>query len=132
MRQYYINTGKYWKPLVGWSHKRLKTWHMRGILLFGKIVNLLSKKSSCWIAAQQIIGLLCTVFRTMKLMMYIGNDLIESVPLELKDIPRPGYVGSFKRALKMKYIELIQQYPEPPEFLVIPPISIPNPEFSRV
>lgn len=54
-------------------------------------------------------------------MMYIGNDLIEAVPLNLQDIPKPGYVGSFKRNLKLKYKELIQQYPDPPEFLVIEP-----------
>jgi hypothetical protein len=58
----------------------------------------------------------------MQLMMYIGNDLIESVPLELKDISRPGYVGSIKRCLKIKYGELIRQYPDPPEFLVINPL----------
>lgn len=57
----------------------------------------------------------------MKLMMYIGNDLIESIPLDLDQIGKPGYVGSFKRYLKMKYNELIQQYPDPPEFLVIGP-----------
>lgn len=53
--------------------------------------------------------------------MYIGNDLIEAIPLNLKDIPKPGYVGSVKRSLKIKYRELIQQFPEPPEFLVIEP-----------
>ncbi len=58
----------------------------------------------------------------MQLMMYIGNDLIEAVPLELKDIPRPGYVGSIKRCLKIKYSELIRQFPDPPEFLVISPV----------
>ena len=58
----------------------------------------------------------------MKLMMYIGNDLIESIPLDLDKIPKPGYVGSFKRNLKQKYKELIQQFAEPPEFLVINPI----------
>jgi hypothetical protein len=57
----------------------------------------------------------------MQLMMYIGNDLIEAIPLELANIPKPGYVGSFKRRLKQKYSELIQQVPEPPEFLVINP-----------
>lgn len=57
----------------------------------------------------------------MKLMMYIGNDLIESIPLDLHMIPKPGYVGSFKRNLKIKYRELIQQFPDPPEFLVISP-----------
>ena len=58
---------------------------------------------------------------TMQLMMYIGNDLIEAIPLELANIPNPGYVGSFKRRLKQKYSELIRQVPEPPEFLVINP-----------
>jgi len=57
----------------------------------------------------------------MKLMMYIGNDLIEAIPLDMNRIARPGYVGSFKRRLKQKYSELIQQFPEPPEFLVINP-----------
>lgn len=59
----------------------------------------------------------------MKLMMFIGNDLIESIPLNDENIPKPGYVGSIKRTLKMKYSELIQQNPEPPEFLVIDPAS---------
>ena len=55
----------------------------------------------------------------MKLMMYLGSDLIEAVPLEQDSIPRPGYLGSFKRHLKEKYRELIMQFSEPPEFLVI-------------
>lgn len=54
-------------------------------------------------------------------MMFIGNDLIESIQLNLESIPKPGYVGSIKRTLKLKYSELIQQNPEPPEFLVIEP-----------
>ena len=57
----------------------------------------------------------------MQLMMYIGNDLIEAVPLEQEKIQRPGYLGQFKRTLKMKYNELIRQYSNPPEFLVINP-----------
>ncbi len=55
-------------------------------------------------------------------MMFIGNDLIESVPLDLERISKPGYLGSFKRCLKLKYCELIQQFPEPPQFLVIDPV----------
>jgi len=67
----------------------------------------------------------------MKLMMYIGNDLIESIPLELGRISKPGYLGNFKRTLKMKYSELIRQYSEPPEFLVInPEIKKENKPFS--
>lgn len=51
-------------------------------------------------------------------MMYIGNDLIESVPVDEKDVRIPGYLGKFKRNLKIKYQELIQQTATPPEFLV--------------
>jgi hypothetical protein len=55
----------------------------------------------------------------MKLMMYLGNDLIEAVPLDRERIPKPGYLGNFKRALKEKYQEMIKQFSDPPEFLVI-------------
>ncbi len=55
----------------------------------------------------------------MQLMMYIGNDLIEAVPLEEEKIAKPGYIGQFKRQLKMKYKELISNNSNnPPEFLV--------------
>ena len=66
----------------------------------------------------------------MKLMMYIGNDLIESISLDLDKIPKPGYVGSFKRNLKQKYKELIQQFAEPPEFLLINPLPQ-TPQIAR-
>lgn len=52
-------------------------------------------------------------------MMYIGNDLIEAVPLQPESIPQPGYLGKIKRCLKEKYAELIQQSSTHPEFLVI-------------
>jgi len=58
---------------------------------------------------------------TMKLMMYLGNDLIEAVPLQKEALRQPGYLGKFKRNLKIKYCELISLSPEPPEFLVIEP-----------
>jgi hypothetical protein len=54
--------------------------------------------------------------------MYIGNDLIEAVPLDKEKIQRPGYLGQFKRTLKMKYNELIRQYSNPPEFLISDPL----------
>ena len=52
-------------------------------------------------------------------MMYIGNDLIEAVPLQQEGLRQPGYLGKFKRNLKIKYSELISQSQQPPEFLVI-------------
>jgi hypothetical protein len=56
-------------------------------------------------------------------MMYIGNDLIEAIILDEARISKPGYLGSFKRTLKIKYSELIRQFPDPPEFLVIEPAA---------
>jgi ABC-type transporter MlaC component len=55
----------------------------------------------------------------MKLMMYLGNDLIESVSVNFTLISTPGYLGSFKRSLKQKYSDLIQQVSDQPEFLVV-------------
>jgi len=58
-------------------------------------------------------------YHHMQLMMYIGNDLIEAIPLDNESIRRPGYLGNFKRCLKIKYSELISQSPQPPDFLVV-------------
>ena len=54
-------------------------------------------------------------------MMYLGNDLIESVPVNFTLISTPGYLGSFKRNLKQKHSDLIQQIRKQPEFLVVNP-----------
>jgi len=55
----------------------------------------------------------------MQLMMYIGNDHIESVSLDKEKISKPGYLGTFKRNLKVKYKDLISQYGSPADFMVI-------------
>ncbi len=55
----------------------------------------------------------------MQLMMYIGNDHIESVSLDKARISKPGYLGSFKRNLKMKYKDLISQHGSPADFIVV-------------
>jgi hypothetical protein len=55
----------------------------------------------------------------MQLTMYLGNDLIEAVPLNLYEISKPGYLGRFKRQLKQRYDDLIQEANIQPEFLVI-------------
>ena len=54
-------------------------------------------------------------------MMFLGNDLIESVPVNPEDLQQPGYLGNFKRKLKEKYRVLLQGYPDPPEWLVVDP-----------
>ena len=58
-------------------------------------------------------------------MMYLGSDLIEAVPINVLDLRVPGYLGKFKRNLKLKYQEMLQQASELPEFLVIDP-SVPQ------
>jgi len=55
----------------------------------------------------------------MQLMMYIGNDHIESVSLDKERISKPGYLGTFKRSLKMKYKDLISQYGSPADFIIV-------------
>ena len=55
----------------------------------------------------------------MQLMMYIGNDLIEAIPLQSESIPQPGYLGQFKRLMKEKYAQLIHESQVRPEFLVV-------------
>ncbi len=36
----------------------------------------------------------------MKLMMYLCNDLIDSIPLNIERIIFPGYIGNIKRELE--------------------------------
>jgi hypothetical protein len=55
----------------------------------------------------------------MQLMMYLGNDLIDSISIDFHLLSQPGYLGKFKRVLKNKHAELIQQSPTQPEFLVV-------------
>lgn len=54
----------------------------------------------------------------MTLMMYLGNDLIEAVPVSLDKLSQPGYLGGFKRLLKQKHALLLQETSIQPEFLV--------------
>jgi hypothetical protein len=55
----------------------------------------------------------------MELMMYVGNDHIDSVPLNKTKIPVPGYLGHLKRHLKEKHSVLLEETGAPPEFLIM-------------
>jgi len=55
----------------------------------------------------------------MQLMMYIGNDHIESVKLDPDRISKPGYLGTFKRNLKVKYKDMICEHGSPADFIVV-------------
>jgi len=67
------------------------------------------------------IELLCHQNRhtTMQLMMYIGNDHIETISLDRERISKPGYLGTFKRNLKIKYRDLISQHGSAADFIVV-------------
>jgi hypothetical protein len=55
----------------------------------------------------------------MQLMMYIGNDLIESIPVDVTRLSVPGYLGGYKRQLKQRHQALLKESAQQPEFLVI-------------
>lgn len=55
----------------------------------------------------------------MQLMMYLGNDHIESVKLDPERISKPGYLGTFKRNLKVKYKDLISEYGLRADFIIV-------------
>ena len=55
----------------------------------------------------------------MQLMMYLGNDLIDSIPVNFHQLSQPGYLGKFKRVLKNKHAGMILESSVPPEFLVV-------------
>ncbi len=81
--------------------------------------NTFNKSRVFGIAIFQYLHLFCMNIRPMELMMYLGNDLIEAVPVQPDKISQPGYLGQFKRQLKKRHEELLQQVPQPPDFLVI-------------
>jgi hypothetical protein len=52
-------------------------------------------------------------------MMYLQNDLLETVPLDRDRVSIPGYLGKIKRDLKEKYRGTLAESAEAPEFIVI-------------
>ena len=56
----------------------------------------------------------------MNLLMYIGDDLVESIPLDKEMISKPGYLGNFKRRLQNKYREAMPNAPKPQFFVANP------------
>lgn len=59
----------------------------------------------------------------MKLIMYIGNDFVEAINLDMERISKPGYLGQFKRSLKLKHKNLINEKNDKLDFLVVPPVK---------
>jgi len=54
----------------------------------------------------------------MKLMMFLSNELIDTIPLCHESITLPGYLGKMKRELQGKYAALIECLNVEPVFLV--------------
>ena len=62
--------------------------------------------------------------KPMELMMYVGNDHIDSIPLNKTKIPVPGYLGHLKRHLKEKHSGLLEETGVSPEFLIVDADSV--------
>jgi hypothetical protein len=54
----------------------------------------------------------------MELMMYVGNDCIDILPVENSFIHRPGYLGQFVRRLRQEHESLILEKNTEPEFFL--------------
>lgn len=59
--------------------------------------------------------------------MFVGSEMLESIPLDKELISKPGYVGNFKRRLQNKYRELFATDPKP-QFYVANPTTEINPK----
>lgn len=66
-----------------------------------------------------------TIYR-VKLVMYLKNDVVETVPLDRSLISIPGYLGKIKRDLKEKYLLLLQESSGSVEFLVMDASAAPD------
>jgi hypothetical protein len=66
----------------------------------------------------------CFKSNPMNLLMYVGDELVESVPLEKEMISKPGYLGNFKRRLQNKYREVSPNAPKPQFFVANPTTHI--------
>ena len=64
----------------------------------------------------------------MKLLMYIENDLVDSISIEASKIIYPGYIGEFIKMFKEKHALIIKQSLREPEFLVHKISASPSPE----
>jgi len=60
----------------------------------------------------------------MNLLMYVGDELVESVPLEKEMISKPGYLGNFKCRLQQKYREVFPNAPKPQFYVANPTTQI--------
>jgi hypothetical protein len=54
----------------------------------------------------------------MELKMFIGNNLIESVPVSFAQIRKPGFLETLTGKLKAKHEELIQTASETPLYFI--------------
>jgi hypothetical protein len=60
----------------------------------------------------------------MKLMMFLSNELIDTIPLCRESITLPGYLGKMKRELQVRNGALIESLDVEPVFLVENAIQI--------
>jgi hypothetical protein len=54
----------------------------------------------------------------MELKMILGNDYIDTLPIDFTLVSVPGYLGALKRQLEKQYKELIQSSGTKPDYFV--------------
>jgi hypothetical protein len=65
------------------------------------------------------VAIQCSFVATpMKLLMYIENELVDSMTIEANKIIYPGYIGEFIKMFREKHSSIIEQSLKEPEFLV--------------
>ena len=62
----------------------------------------------------------------MELKMFLGNDYLDSMPLDFTKVSIPGYLGALKRQLEKKYAELIASSGTKPEYFVDNSVRVMN------
>jgi hypothetical protein len=54
----------------------------------------------------------------MKLRMFIANNLIDSLPVDFKKLPEPGYIDGLKARLEEKHASLLKETTESVQFFI--------------
>ena len=60
----------------------------------------------------------------MHLFMVIGDDIIDSVPVEPHRCKQPVYLEAMQRCLKMKHVDLLLNAKQTPSFYLQAPSSM--------
>jgi hypothetical protein len=115
-----INSNK--NNMVGQSDRAHDSWlhRLSGLILVGPVIGRgLHSKARIHIHRQNNTPIFSFFVQPcMKLLMFLSNELVGTIPLCRESITLPGYLGKMKRELQFKYASVIIQANTEPEFFV--------------